>query len=192
MDCVAAAELLLDDESGQQPELEEHVASCARCAHMAQGLKRVDAVLRTRLVVEPPRELQARLSTLVVAMPLPAAPTPVQRPWWSRLPELMGQFDPAAWMARPQMVAAQGLAAVMLALASWQIFGWLTAFRPVVGDVAYAMTLVAASPAAVYLGGIQIDLQSLGLWSLVGLGGWLVSENGPIGSRIGSTRQQLP
>jgi len=39
-----------------------------------------------------------------------------------------------------------GLAAVMLALASWQIFGVLSAFQPVVGDVGYAMELVAGSP----------------------------------------------
>ena len=106
--------------------------------------------------------------------------------------QFFSQFDPATWLARPQMVAAQGLAAIMLALASWQVFGWLTAFRPVVGDVPYAMTLVAASPAAVYLGGFQIDLQSLGIWSLVGLAGWLISENGPIGSRLSSTRLHLP
>jgi hypothetical protein len=90
------------------------------------------------------------------------------------------------------MVAAQGLAAIMLALASWQVFGWLTAFQPVVGDVGYAMELVVGSPAAVYLGGLQFDLQSMVLWSLVGVGGWLVSEDGLIGRRLSSFRQRQP
>jgi hypothetical protein len=89
------------------------------------------------------------------------------------------------------MVAAQGLAAVLLALASWQIFGWVTTFQPVVGDVAYALELVIASPAAVYMGGLQIDLQSLGLWSVVGIVGWLISEDGLIGRRF-SNRPRLP
>jgi hypothetical protein len=90
------------------------------------------------------------------------------------------------------MVAAQGLAAVMLALASWTMFGWVSGVQPVIGDVAYAMELVAASPAVVYLGGIQLDFQSLGVWSLVGIAGWLVSENGLIGNRLGSGRPRLP
>jgi hypothetical protein len=92
------------------------------------------------------------------------------------------------------MVAAQGLAAVMVALASWQVFGWMSAFQPVIGDVGYAMQLVIASPAVVYLGGLQLDLQSLGIWSVVGVLGWLVSENGALGRRLSSftDRFRLP
>ena len=78
------------------------------------------------------------------------------------------------------------LATILLALTTWQVFGWLSAFRPVVGDVGYAMELLAASPAAPYLGGLQIDLQSLALWSVIGLGGWVVSENGVLGRRVAS------
>ena len=80
------------------------------------------------------------------------------------------------------------------ALASWQVFGWMSLFRPVIGDPGYAMALVAASPAASYLGGLQIDVQSLALWSLVGAGGWLISENGVLGRRLASftTRLRLP
>src|SRR5262249_34839314 len=95
-------------------------------------------------------------------------------------------------LARPQMVAVQGLAAVMLALASWQIFGFVSAVQPVIGDVGYAMELVAASPAAVYLGSIQIDFQSLGIWSVVGIAGWLLSETGVIGRRLASRAQRVP
>ena len=36
------------------------------------------------------------------------------------------------------------------------------------------------------------DLQSLGLWSLVGIVGWLVAEDSPIGRRLASTRLRLP
>src|SRR5919204_320408 len=87
-------------------------------------------------------------------------------------------------------ICLQGLASILLALTTWQIFGWLSAYRPVVGDVGYALELLATSPAVAYLGGLQIDLQSLGLWSVVGLAGWLVAEVGPIGRRL--TRQRSP
>src|SRR5205823_583717 len=135
----------------RDPELDRHVATCSQCARVARGLGRVDDLLRTSLVVTPPADLQRRLAQLAVE-----AARPEIVPWWRRL----GEFNVAGWLAqRPQMVAAQGLAAVMLALASWQILGWLSSFQPVVGDVGYAMTLVAASPAVAYLGGLQIDLQ---------------------------------
>jgi hypothetical protein len=182
--CADVTERLLVDEVGSDPDLERHVAECVRCAYVARRLDRLDGVLGTTLVVAPPFELQRQLAQLVIdsARPKPS-------PWWSRV----SQWNPADWLAqRPQMVAVQGLAAVMLALSSWQIYGWLAAFRPVVGDVAYAMELVAASPAAVYLGGLQIDLQSLGLWSLVGIAGWLVSEDGLIGRQLSSRRLRLP
>jgi hypothetical protein len=35
---------------------------------------------------------------------------------------------------------------------------------------------------------MQLDLQSLSLWSLVGLLGWLVSDNTPIGRRLATLR----
>ena len=63
------------------------------------------------------------------------------------------------------MIAVQGLAAVMLALASWQLFGWLTAFQPVVGDIAYAVELVASSPAVAYVGNISIDFKTETIWA---------------------------
>ena len=188
MQCVDVTDRLLADEPGTDPELELHLSSCASCAHVARGLSRLGDVLRTSLVVTPPLELQEQLLALAWS-----AAKPQPKPWWMRVPELVGQLNVAAWLAqRPQMIAAQGLAAVMLALASWQIFGWVSAFQPVVGDVAYAMELVAASPAAADLGTVQIDFQSLGLWSLVGIAGWLISEDGLIGRRLGSTGLRLP
>jgi hypothetical protein len=188
MQCVDVADRLLASELGEDPEVEEHVAGCPRCSHIAGGLERVDGMLRSSLVVAPPLELQRQLQQIALSV---AQPQP--KPWWARVPEMVGQLNLASWVAqRPQMIAAQGLAAVMLALASWQVLGWLSAFQPVVGDVAYAMELVAASPAVAYVGSTQLDVQSFGMWSLVGVAGWLISENGPVGRRLTSTRSRLP
>lgn len=185
MECAHVTERLLVNDLGSDPELDQHVAECSRCSHMARGVARLDAVLGSSLVVAPPLELQQRLAALAVEMARP----PRNSPWWTRL----GQLNLANWLAqRPQMVAAQGFAAVLVALASWQVFGWLSAVNPVLGDVSYAMELVAASPAVAYIGGLQLDFQGLGLWSLVGIGGWLLSEDGLIGRRLASTRFHLP
>jgi hypothetical protein len=186
--CIDVTEQLLVDKLGSDPELDRHVASCAHCAHLLHGLNRLDAVLMSSLVVAPPLELQHQLAQLPVDYARPQTTS-----WWARATSAIGQLNLANGLAqRPQMVAAQGLAAVMLALASWQVFGWMTTFQPVVGDVVYAMELVVASPASLYLGGLQLDVQSLGLWSLVGIGGWLVSENGWLGRRLSATRLTLP
>ena len=184
MQCVDSTERLLEAMPGSDAELDRHVAECARCAHVAQGLRRLDTVLHATIVVAPPLDLQRRLAQLALESALPQSV-----PWWRRLNEV----NLSGWFVQhPQMVAAQGLAAVMLALASWQIFGWVSTLQPVVGDVGYAMELVAGSPAAAYLGGVQIDLQSLGVWSIVGVVGWLVSEDGFIGRRLASLRLRLP
>jgi hypothetical protein len=188
MQCQDIIERLLadDDDQAQRPapEVAQHVDACQRCAHVAAGLGRLDAVLQSTLVAAPPLDLQRQLAALVETVPLP---TQRDAAWWARL--LPRQLKlPALAVPRPNVIAAQGLAAVMLTLASWQVFGWLSAFQPVVGDVGYAMQLVATSPATTYLGGVQIDLQSLGVWSVVGLAAWLVSENGPIGRRLPGLR----
>jgi hypothetical protein len=178
MRCDDVAELLLAPDAAKvEADVDTHVASCARCSHVARGVLRLDAILATTLVVEPPLDLQRQLAQLALA-----AARPQPAPWWRRA--LQGELKLDWLVLRPNVVAAQGLATLMVALASWQIFGWLTAFRPVVGDVAYAVELVAASPATVYLGGLQIDVQSVGVWSLVGIVGWLVSENGTVGRGV--------
>ena len=183
MQCDDVAELLLAPEA--DPELDRHVQACARCAHLARGLGRLNAVLQSTLVCEPPPDLQRQLADLALG----AAARPRRASWWSRLFGIdLGSFKPGEWALRPNVVAAQGLAAVMLALAGWQVFAWLNTFQPVVGDVGYAVELVATSPAAAYVGGMQLDLQSLSLWSLVGLLGWLVSDNTPIGRRLATLR----
>ncbi len=188
MQCVDVTERLLVDELGNDPELDRHVASCARCAYALNALNRLDAVLTSSLVVAPPLDLQRQLAQLALEY---AHPPTVS--WWTRAISVVGPLNLANWLAqRPQMIAAQGLASIMLALASWQIFGWLTAFQPMVGDVALAVQLVVASPASIYLGGLQFDLQSMGLWSIVGIAGWLISENGWLGRRLSATRLRLP
>jgi anti-sigma factor RsiW len=185
MRCSDVAERLLTDEPPYDSEVEAHVADCGRCARVSRGLQRLDRALSASLLLTPPPDLQRTLAQLVVEAARPAPSTP----WWKRLPgfdlrELLGQ--------RPQLVWAQGLAAVALALASWQVFGWVNMLQPYIGDPGYAIELVAGSPAAAYLGSIQIDLQSLSLWSVVGVVGWLLSEAGPIGRRLASTRLRLP
>jgi hypothetical protein len=182
VDCVDIADRLLERQFGHDPEVDAHVADCAHCSQLARGLARLDAVLTSALVVEPPLELQRSLAQLAAN-----AARPRTAPWWQRVSELIGSLA-----ERPQLVAAQGLAAVLLALASWQIFGWLSVVQPVVGNVGYAVELVAASPAVAYVGNVQIDVQSLGLWSVVGILGWLVSENGLIGRRFASSGLRLP
>jgi hypothetical protein len=162
----------------------EHVDTCTACARIAHGVRRLDTVLASALVLLPPPDLQLRLAQIALE-----AAHPLPLPWWQRARTL----DVNGWLSRrPQMIAVQGLAAVMLALASWQVFVWLTAFQPVVGDVAYAVELVARSPAVAYLGNVSIDFQSLGLWLVVGMVGWLVSENGVIGRRLAASGLQLP
>ncbi len=184
MDCVDVADRLLADEPGHDPELASHVDGCSVCAHVARGLARLDALLGSTLVIAPPADLQVRLAQIALE-----AARPLPQPWWQRA----GALDVSGWLSRrPQMIAVQGLAAVMLALASWQLFGWLMAFQPVVGDVAYAVELVASSPAVAYVGNVSIDFQSLGLWLVIGMVGWLVSENGLVGRRLAASGLRLP
>jgi hypothetical protein len=183
VDCLEVANKWLVAEFREDLELMRHVAECTGCSRMARGLLRVDTLVAAAVVVTPPLELQRRLSQLVIESTRPAP-----LPWYRQIVHV----DFSNLLARPQMVAVQGFAALMLALASWQIFGWVSAVQPVIGDVGYAMELVAASPAAVYLGSVQIDFQSLGIWSVVGIAGWLISENGVIGRRLASGGQRVP
>ena len=184
MHCDAVIDLLLSDEAATDARVGQHLDACQRCQQVAGGLRRLDNVLRSTIVVQPPLEVQHQLAALVdtAVRPRPHADA---NSWWSRL--LSGE-----WLRlSPNMAAAQGLAAMLVALVGWQVFGWLNAVRPVIGDVGYAMQLVAASPASIYMGGVQVDLQSLGMWSLVGAFGWLVSAAGPVGRWL-ARRIHLP
>src|SRR5436190_17325746 len=132
MQCADVGELLLAPDEAQGPELNQHVAACAACAHLARGVVRLDAILASAFVLAPPLDLQRKLAQLALDA---AQPRPV--PWWQRA--LRGEINFDGLALRPNMIAAQGLAALMVALASWQIYGLLNTFRPVVGDVGYAM-----------------------------------------------------
>jgi len=184
MQCADVAELLLTPDKAQDPRLDQHMAGCASCSHLARGVVRLDAILASAFVIAPPMELQRKLAQLALDA---ALPKPV--PWWRRALQGELKFEGLAW--RPNMIAAQGLAALMVALASWQIYGLVNTFRPVVGDVGYAMELLASSPAAVYLGGLNVDIQNLGLWSVVGVIAWLVSENGALGRRVAALTERF-
>jgi anti-sigma factor RsiW len=177
--CAGVVDQLLaaDDDLDLATEVDRHLAGCDRCATLARRLGRLEGVLQSALVVQPPVELQMQLTQLAWAA---ARPAPTS--WWLRL---RAWFDSLV-LARPNLAIAQSLAALMLVLAGWQVLGWLNTFTPMVGDVPYAVELVASSPAAAYLSGIQsLDLQSLLVWSGVGLVGWLFSESGPIGRSRG-------
>jgi len=172
--CAGVVDQLLaaDDDLDLVTEVDRHLANCDSCATLARRLGRLEAVLQSALVVEPPAELQVHLAGLAWA-----AARPAHTSWWLRL---RAWFDSLV-LARPNLAIAQSLAALMLVLAGWQVLGWLNTFTPMVGDVPYAVELVASSPAAAYLSGIQsLDLQSLLVWSGVGLVGWLFSESGPL------------
>jgi hypothetical protein len=184
MHCVAIAEQLLarDDDLELHDEVAGHIAGCDRCSTLARRLGRLEQVLHSRLIVEPPLELQMRLVELARVA---ARPAPVEdRLSW--LQRLRAWLVDGLLLARPNVAIAQSLAALMLVLAGWQVLGWLNTFTPVLGDVPYAMELVASSPAAAYLSGFQpFDGQSLLLWSGIGIVGWLVSESGPVGRSRG-------
>jgi anti-sigma factor RsiW len=177
--CASVVDQLLaaDDDLDLQTEVDRHLTDCDRCATLARRLGRLEGVLQTALVVEPPVELQAHLAELAWAAARPGQPA-----WWLRL---RAWFDSLV-LARPNLAIAQGLAALMLVVAGWQVLGWLNTFTPMVGDVPYAVELVASSPAAAYLSGLQsFDAQTLLIWTGVGFVGWLFSESGPIGRSRG-------
>ena len=151
MDCADLTDRLLERELDDDPALRAHVGVCPRCARIATGLARLDVIVSSTLVIPPPADLQFRLQQLVLTA------SPPSTPWWLRLSHTVRRDNLTRWLAqRPQTIAAQGLAAVLLALASWQVFGWLSAFQPVIGDVGYAMELVASSPAVAYVGAVQV------------------------------------
>lgn len=184
MQCLDVTERLLASEpdAADLGELEQHVVSCRACTSVARGLQRLDVVVRSVVVVTPPLDLQRGLSRLVLA----EAAAPLNGSWWERL----GAWLNGAWM--PPRVALQGVSVLLVTMAGWQIFGALSSVQPILGDASYAMQLVIASPATTYLSGVHLDVQSLGVWSIVGLIGWAFSDDTIFSGRLAALRKRLP
>jgi hypothetical protein len=165
---VAALLLAPDSDETRADAVAAHTASCARCAIVAARVRQLDAVLGTTLVEEPPLALQQQLLALVQTQPAGSH-------WWDVL-----AFSTSLWVVRPHSALAHAFAAICVLLAGWQVFAWLSTAIATIGDVPYALQLIASSPAPTYLGDVQIDIPALVAWSLVGLGAWAVSESGPM------------
>jgi hypothetical protein len=176
MQCGDLRARLLAGDGIEDAAAAAHLAACADCRSFVQQTERLDALLRPALVVEPPAALQASLAALVQTVAVPEAPavaaTPVaNRSFW---PDWL-------WWPRTAMGVAQVLALVTTALASWQVFSWISGLSPVLGDIPYALGLLLESPTIRQLTELPIDIQSLAMWSIVALAGWALSESGPIG-----------
>ena len=184
MQCVDVTERLLAGEPNapDQREVAQHVVTCAGCTSIARGLRRLDTVVRAVVVVAPPMDLQRELARLVLA----ETAAPVSASWWERFSAWLR----SAWA--PQRVALQGALVLVVALTGWQVFGALSSVQPVVGDAGYALQLVVASPASTYLSGVHLDGQSLGVWSIVGLIGWALSDDNILSGRLAALRKRLP
>ena len=197
MQCRDVAERLLAPEPDEQAELREHLEQCPRCAFASGRVEQLDRLLRATLVSDPPQELQQRLLGLAYsasvelraqAQAQAQAATEETVPFWRRL--LPGL--PAVRFS-PNLAIAQGFATLSVILAGWQVFAWLSSFRPVLGDPGFALELLVSSPAVAYLSSLplpfSLDLQSLVAWSLVGLAAWIVfPEGGPFSRAPGPGR----
>src|SRR5262245_51202960 len=101
MQCADIAELLLAAEGDTGTDVVRYVGCCARCAHIAGGVERLNTVLVSALVIEPPLHLQLKLQQLVIETAQPQA-----LPWWRRA--LNGEINLNWLSVRPNVFAAQG------------------------------------------------------------------------------------
>jgi anti-sigma factor RsiW len=155
---------------GPRPvELDQHLIGCPACAAYAARTAEVDVLARPALLVAPPLDLQMRLAALAQGQPVYVPLSPES--------SLLG-------------VVAWAIAAALGALAAWQVFGWLQAYRLVIGDVGAALQIVLTSPAIRYLAELQIDPTGPVLWCGLGFVAWLFSPSGPL--RDVSERLGLP
>ena len=187
MQCVDAAERLLADEPrSSRSRAGRHVAECAACAHVAGGLRAAGRGPG----LDADRRAAAGSAAAAGADCAGRGAARRRLPWWTAM--LARTRRDRLADAAPQTVAVQGLAAIMLRA------GELAGLRLALGLPASRRRRRVRdgagrrSPAVAYLGGIPIDLQSLGMWSLVGIAGWLISENGLIGRRLAASGLRLP
>jgi hypothetical protein len=165
------AHLLAAEPDAAEPDgalVRAHVAGCAACATVARRVQRLDAILRATLVQEPPPALQQQLLALVQTG---VVVQPRVGHWWDVV-----LFSSALWAVRPHTVLANAVAAVCVLLAGWQVFAWLGSLPALIGDVPYALQVLASSPS---IGGLG-DLQGLMWWLVAGALAWSVSESGPL------------
>jgi hypothetical protein len=128
----------------------------------------LDSLLRSVVVVEPPFELGPRLASLV---PGPALAVTPDHGAWERL---LTRVD--AWLPRTGVLAIQFVLLAVLAFGVMQFVTWAGSVGAVIGDVPYALQVLALSPAATYLPDIQALATQLGMWLVIGLAGWLFSQ----------------
>ncbi|MBI2756691.1 MAG: hypothetical protein HYX52_08275 [Chloroflexi bacterium] len=181
MGCDEISALLLTPEAAAAPRVQRHLALCVGCARFSRQWAALDNAVHAAVLVQPPADLQARLHNLARAAARPrrvAAPPPS---WWRQLAERLGVGGQSA--QRPSF--ARAVAGLVLAVAGWQMVGWVQTVQPmVVGDVPYALQVLAVTPALGYLSDLPGNMVSLAGWSVVGGIAWLLSEAGPIGRRF--------
>ncbi len=144
-------------------DLIEHADACPRCRLVAARVAQLDLILGATLLEPPPLVLQERLLALT-------QPTPITS--WRHALGLI--------LTRPHATLAHAFAAICVVLAGWQVFVWLGNAGAAIGDIPYALQLIASSPASAYLGGVQADVPALATWSAVGAAAWAISETGPL------------
>ncbi len=162
MHCDDIAARLFSGDAGDG-DLLEHADACPRCRLVAGRVTQLDLILRSALLEPPPLVLQQHLLALT-------QPTPITS--WRHALGLI--------LTRPHATLAHAFAAICVVLAGWQVFVWLSNAGAVVGDIPYALQLIASSPATAYLGGVQADAPALVTWSAVGAAAWAISESGPL------------
>jgi len=137
----------------------------------ADSPRSMDDRIRAALVVEPPPELRFRLAALArSAAAERAVAAPAARGQW-----LAWLADPTTW-----------LAALVLALALWQVFLILASSTLVLGNVADAAALLTALPTLPALQIVGLDPLSAALWCVVAVVAWLAAEGTPGRGREGT------
>ncbi len=163
MDCRDVRTLLLDGEQLRDAGLDQHLRACAGCSGFRQRLDRLDVVLRSELVVEPPPALKLNLARLSG----PQSKRTAASSLWHRLSGFGFGWVPA--LVQFVVVAA-------LVYSGFQSLMWLSSTGLELGDVPYALSLLVSSPAAAYANELAQTGQQLLMGLLVGCAAWLVAR----------------
>lgn len=142
---------LRPENEGERAERERHLLGCAACRARAAVSRRLDDLVRPVVLAEPPADLAARLGALVETAPV-ARPAPNGSKGRTSLWLLFLWLTP------------YGLAAGLTALALWVASLGVGPALEVLGDPAYAVRLLLASPAGALLDGLLDQLASAAVW----------------------------